>query len=547
MGPFAARLKAASNPSPGSRRWFFVPYDQLNSSLGPLSRTPPSEAGVVLVESPWKASLRPYHQQKLATVLTHVRHFALEQAARGVAVKHVVSPGDYAAGLRTVLPHTGPLTVMQPAERELREDLAPLVKHGALTVVPHEGWLTMQADFDACGGPPWRMDAFYRGVRQRLGILMDHGKPLGGRYSLDGENRERWPGTPEPPADPVFTVDDVTAEVGDLIRTHFAKHPGTLRLADLPATAADAAALWAWALRHCLPLFGPYEDAMSVRSRALFHTRISALLNLHRILPSTVVADVAGHAALPLSSQEGFIRQVLGWREFVHHVHVATDGFRSLRGVPVPTAASPGDGGYGTWKGSAWPSHKGADGGAQPQALEAGVPLPPAFWGVKSGLNCLDHVVGEVWDHGYSHHITRLMVLSNIGTLLGVSPRELTDWFWVAYTDAYDWVVEPNVLGMGTFATGDVMTTKPYVSGAGYVSRMGDYCSDCAWNPKKNCPLTPMYWHFLTRNAASLGRNPRMMVPVKAASKRTPQQKAEDARVHGAVVDALSRGRAYQP
>jgi deoxyribodipyrimidine photolyase-related protein len=238
---------------------------------------------------------------------------------------------------------------------------------------------------------------------------------------------------------------------------------------------------------------------------------------------------------------------VLGWREFVHHVHVATDGFRTLRGVPVPTAAAPGDGGYGTWKGSAWPSHKGADGGAQPQALEAGVPLPPAFWGVKSGLNCLDHVVGEVWDHGYSHHITRLMVLSNIGTLLGVSPRELTDWFWVAYTDAYDWVVEPNVLGMGTFATGDVMTTKPYVSGAGYVSRMGDYCGDCAWNPKKNCPLTPMYWHFLTRNAASLGRNPRMMVPVKAAAKRTPEQKAEDARVHGSVVDALSRGRAYQP
>ena len=159
--------------------------------------------------------------------------------------------------------------------------------------------------------------------------------------------------------------------------------------------------------------------------------------------------------------------------------------------------------------------------GAQPLcALGCDTPLPPAYWGEQSGLACLDTVVSDVWAEGYSHHITRLMILSNLATLLDVRPRELTDWFWVAYTDAYDWVVEPNVLGMGTYALGGLMTTKPYVSGAAYINRMSDYCGLCAFNPKTDCPFASLYWAFLARHEAVLKSNPRLRMPMASLGKR---------------------------
>jgi deoxyribodipyrimidine photolyase-related protein len=222
------------------------------------------------------------------------------------------------------------------------------------------------------------------------------------------------------------------------------------------------------------------------------------------------VVDEAAALDIPLASREGFIRQVLGWREFVRHVHEVTDGFRA-----VP-----------------------------PGPLQAARPLPPAFWGTRSGLACLDHVVADVWREGWSHHITRLMVLSNLATLLDVSPRELTDWFWVAYVDAFDWVVEPNVLGMGTYAVGGVMTTKPYVSGAAYIDRMSDYCRHCAFDPKRTCPVTRLYWAFLARHESALAGNVRMAMPLRSLGRRRAAERADDRRTVEHVFDTLSRGRA---
>jgi deoxyribodipyrimidine photolyase-related protein len=258
---------------------------------------------------------------------------------------------------------------------------------------------------------------------------------------------------------------------------------------------------------------------MSTKSTNLFHTRLSALLNLHRILPGRVVRDALA-LEIPLASKEGFVRQILGWREFVRHVHDATDGFRE---------------------------HAGIDGGAAPSFLGADNPLPPAYWGRRSGLECLDRVVEGVWAEGYSHHITRLMVLCNLATLLDVSPRELTDWFWVAYVDAYDWVVEPNVLGMGTFAAGDLMTTKPYVSGAAYIDRMSDYCEGCALDPKTTCPITPLYWAFLERHRERLAGNPRMRLPLSSLKRRNDDRRRRDAAIFEKVRDELDRGQRLGP
>ena len=308
--------------------------------------------------------------------------------------------------------------------------------------------------------------------------LAAQGKPFGGKFSFDADNRQPWSGQPPAPRWPRFEPDAITCEVLDLVDSRFPHAFGRLDGFAWPCSAAEVQAWWQFALVHALPLFGPYEDAMAEAEPMLFHTGVSPLLNLGRLLPQQLVDDAVAaceDGRVPLASAEGFVRQVLGWREFVKQVHDATDGFRQQQ----------------------------ADGA--PNALSAGEALPPVFWGhAPSGLRCLDGVVDHVHAHGWSHHITRLMVLCNIATLLGVRPRELTDWFWAAYVDAYDWVVEPNVIGMGTYGVGDLLTTKPYVSGAAYIDRMSDYCKGCAFHPKKNCPVTSMYWNFLDRNGAAL-------------------------------------------
>jgi deoxyribodipyrimidine photolyase-related protein len=552
---------------PDGRRWIFVPYDQLTDAVGPLANEDPEELGIVVVETTWKARRRPYHAQKLAWVLANLRHFVLEQAERGVAVQHVAGEESFARILEPVARERGPLRVMRPAERELRADLEPLVRKGLLEIVPHEGWITTSEQFQEAfrGGKRWRMDTFYRHVRKQTGILMCDGRPVGGKLSFDAENRRRWRGDPPAPEPLTFPGDPIKQEVFELIERDFAAHPGRLCPERLPATSADAERAWRWARRHCLEHFGPYEDAMSRASRTLFHTQISGLLNDLRLLPARVVADVA-RMDLPIASQEGFIRQVLGWREFVHHVHDATDGFRRLPTGEVPAVAdAPGDGGYAIWSGrpgspasraSASPAaapKTGAtksaelDGGACPSHLDASEPLPPAFWGSPSGLACLDRVVSEVWETGYGHHITRLMVLSNLATLLGTSPRELCDWFWVAYTDAYDWVVEPNVLGMGTFGLGELFTTKPYVSGSAYIDRMSDHCGACSFSPKRDCPITSLYWTFLERNEGRLRGNPRVAMPLRSLEKRTPVRRERDRWVSQRTRTLLAAGEVVRP
>lgn len=522
MSAFRDRL-AEANPDGRDwrgRRWIFVAYDQLTDAVGPLSAEDPDALGVILVETTWKPRQRRYHKQKLALLLANLRHFALEQAGRGVLVKHVAGEDDYATLLRPLAEARGPLRMMEAAERELRMNLAPLVDEGLIEVVPNETWLTRREQFESvfAGDKSWRMDRFYREVRREAGVLMDGDEPEGGQWSFDADNRKRWRGEPKAPEIPSFPVDDVKQEVVALVEDAFGDHPGRLDGTQLPATREDARALWRWAKKACLPHFGPYEDAMSTESRNLFHTRVSSLVNLGRLLPRDLVADVEG-LDVPIQCREGFIRQVIGWREFMRHVHVATDGFRELEGLDAE----------------------------KPSFLDAHDPLPEAFWGEASGLDCLDRVVEDVWETGYGHHITRLMVLSNLTTLLSIEPREVSDWFWVAYVDAYDWVVEPNVLGMGTYALGDLFVTKPYVSGANYIDKMSDYCGACAFSPKKDCPITSLYWDFMRRQADRLADNPRVAMPLRSLEKRDASKKEEDEAVADWIRRTLQDGEVARP
>ena len=506
----------------------------------------------MLVESREWLSRRPYHRQRIALIMLNMRAFAQELRDLGVSVDHRVVDGPMVDAFRDVAEVHGPLRVLEPAEREVRAELRPLVESGALEVVPNPHWMTDAADFAAARGTGgWRMDTFYRAVRKRTGILMEHGKPTGGKLSFDTENRQRWDGIPAAPEPPRFPRTALREAVKAEVEARFGRHPGRLDVDALPATHADAEALWSWGRSECLPWFGPFEDAMSERSRGVFHTRISPVLNLGRLDPRRLVEDALSSGA-PLASVEGFVRQVIGWREFVRHVHLATDGFRDSEGDAVDIAASPGDGGFFRWAGRPWAPAAapppGIDGGARPQALHSGsTPIPPAYWGTPSGLRCLDHVVHGVWEEGWSHHITRLMVLGNLASLLDVDARELTDWFWIAYMDAWDWVVEPNVLGMATFAAGPVMTTKPYVAGSAYLDRMGDHCGACAFVPGRTCPITRMYWAFLERHAGALAGNHRMATVLGSSRRRAAAERAKDRAVFLHVREVLVRGERLTP
>lgn len=529
--------------------------DQLTSCVGPLAEIRPGSREVLLVESREWLSRRPYHIQRVALVLSHIAAFAEELAAQGHRVRMLRGDGPMVDLVRAHLSGGGSrrAVAMEPAEREMRAEFEPLVHDGSLEWCANAMFLTTRQEFLESAGRPWKMDSFYRAVRRRTGILMDaDGAPAGGKLSFDSENRKPWKGTPPAPSPPRFAKPDealsraVRAAVSRDIAERFAHHPGTLDLDALPVTRREVAAFWEWAKSSCLPQFGPWEDAMSTQSRGLFHTRISPLLNIGRVLARTLVEEALA-LNLPIQSAEGFVRQIIGWREFVRHVHHETDGFRTGDfGRDGGPSDVPGDGGYARWKGTSWRASAaapdGVDGGGRPAALGQRTPLPPAYWGTASGMRCLDTVVADVWQESWSHHITRLMVLGNIATLLDVSPRELADWFWVAYADAWDWVVEPNVLGMATFGAGGLMTTKPYVCGGAYIGRMSDYCRGCAFDPSADCPVTSLYWAYLERHERHLDSNPRMWVVLKSMRKRDGARRSADAARFVAVRDMLVRG-----
>ncbi|WP_263381868.1 cryptochrome/photolyase family protein [Granulicella arctica] len=529
-----------------SRRWIYIPYDRYTDRTGPLTEQAPEATGIVIVESTAKGLRRPYHKKKLVVLISNMRHFALEQAAKGVKVLYHFSLTSHGQALLELqqarkLP---PLTVMTPAERELRLDLAQAESQGLqLTYAEDTTWASTPKDFlDTYGpyksGKQYVMDRFYRRMRQKTEVLMANAKPIGGQFSFDAANRNPYKNQVPIPTPPTYPPDAITQEVIDMVEATYGHHFGSIENFDLPCTQADCDAMWRFALEQLLPTFGPYEDAMRDDHLQLFHSKTSVLLNLGRILAMDLIRDVekaSNEGRIPLGSAEGFIRQLLGWREFMRHLHEQTDGYRLLRGhIPdearqVNQEVSPDQ--TAEAKQAYAPPKKQADpyAGATPSALGAALPLPAVYWGVKSGLHCMDTVVEQVVQEGWSHHITRLMVLSNLANLCGFSPRELTDWFWFAYVDAYDWVVETNVLGMATYADGGLTATKPYVSGAAYINRMSNYCGHCQYDPKKSlgegsCPFTSLYWTFLERNEAVLGNNFRMQMPYNTLHKKSPQE-----------------------
>ena len=459
--------------------------DQCHREVASLRGCTPDDTRVLFVTSTSYLGAKRWHRQRLHVVLASMRRFAQELRAEGFTVDERIA-ATQSEGLDGHRREFAPTSVRAMVPMSFRG--RAFVEGNCDEVIANDQFLCSYDDFAT-----WtttrkgrlKMEDFYRWQRLRLDVLIEpDGEPTGGRWNYDDENREpppkdgrAWP-IPE-----TFPLDRIDDEVCALIDTHAHKAFGAPWSGLWPTSTAQAQARLRRVIDEVLPHFGPHEDAMLAGNWHLAHTLLSSSLNLGLLRPETVVeAALAAYRAgrIPIASAEGFIRQVIGWREYVW----------GLYWLWMPDFAG-------------WNS------------LGATRPVPSSFLGETTKMRCVSVCIDELDDHAYTHHIQRLMVLGNWGLLTGVDPQAMTEWMWASFVDAAEWVMVPNVIGMTLHADAGRMATKPYAAGGAYISKMSDYCKGCAYDPKKRtgptaCPFTTMYWDFLARHEATFARNNRM-------------------------------------
>ena len=465
-----------------TRRWLFA--DQ----LGPHFLDDPRQP-VLLIESKAVFRRRRDHRQKAHLVLSALRHRAAELGEQAQYVR-AETYGE------VVREHPDELSACHPTSRAARG----LVQRLDVDLLPPRGFATPPGDFVAWaqGRKHLRMEEFYRDARRRHGVLMDGGEPAGGRWNLDADNREPPPRGARrldvaPP--PEIREDDIDAGVRDDLdrweRDDGVEFIGRDGPRLFPATRREALARLHHFVTHRLPAFGPYEDAMLAGDPWMAHSMLSAPLNLGLLDPLEIVERAEGayrSGAAPLSSVEGFVRQIIGWRDFIWHLYWYFE-----------------------------PTYRGSN------ELHADDTIPRWFAELDADAveaRCLSDVLAGVRDRGWVHHIPRLMVLGNYALQRGWKPGALSDWFHRAFVDGYEWVMTANVVGMSQYADAGRMSTKPYAAGGAYINRMSDYCGGCRYDPKVRvgedaCPYTAGYWAFLQRNEGTLRANHRMRRPMQ--------------------------------
>lgn len=454
---------------------------------------------------------------RIAMFLAAMRHFAAALRAEGLPLAYHAldadggGPPSLGAALAEALARDRPerVVLVEPGEWRVEQALRAVVAAAgvALDLRPDRHFYCSAARFQrhAKGRKALRMEFFYREMRREHGVLMDAGpdgepEPAGGAWNFDAENRGAF-GPQGPgfvPAPARFAPDAITREVLTLVETRFAAHPGRLASFAWPVTREQALQALARFVDERLPLFGHWQDAMWGGEPWLYHAHLSAALNLKLLDPREVVnaAEAAyREGRVPLASAEGFIRQILGWREYV-------------RGI------------YRLWM----PEY------AERNALGAQAELPAWYWTGEVPMRCLADAIGQTLEHGYAHHIQRLMVTGLYALLLGVAPKQVHAWYLAAYVDAVEWVELPNVLGMSQYADDGAMASKPYVATGAYIDRMSDHCRGCRFDPKQRtgeraCPFTTLYWDFLLRHEARFAAHPRMALQVKNLARVGPAER----------------------
>lgn len=473
--------------------------DQLTFSLASLVEMDRDKDVVLIAEVMEEASYVPHHKQKIAFLFSAMRHFAAELAEKGIRIRYVrlddpENTQSLGGEVRRALADFGlsALVLTEPGEWRVRQMMMEWRDSLGLpvTILDDDRFYCSRAAFSAwaAGRRQYRMEFFYREMRRKTGLLMERDQPAGGIWNYDKDNRHPLPDRLFLPKRLRFSPDNVTQDVLKLVAKRFANNFGDLDSFGWAVTRSDALTALDHFIRDCLPDFGTFQDAMQGGEDFLYHGLLSPYLNAG-LLTAREVCEAAARALAagkaPINAVEGFIRQILGWREFV----------RGLYWERMPDYPK-----------SNW--------------LEAARPLPALYWTGETAMRCLADCIRTTREHAYAHHIQRLMVLGNFALLAGISPREIGDWYLLVYADAYEWVEMPNVHGMVLFADGGVMASKPYASSGAYIDRMSDYCGTCRYDPKKRtgeraCPFTLLYWNFLLQHRLRLAANPRMALALK--------------------------------
>jgi deoxyribodipyrimidine photolyase-related protein len=447
---------------------------------------------IVFVDSDDQWRYYTFHQQRLLLHLSAMHHYADALKIQGYQVTILK-----ASTLVEALSSFPSLIAFTPTNHYEKKWLASLSN---LTQLPDPLFLISETEWPSLLPikKPWKLDPLYRQFRQRFNVLMQDGEPMGGQYSFDQDNRK--PPTKDlafiPPL--WFQQDDLTKRIASDVSKRFSHHPGNVAHFAYPVTREDALKGLQHFINTRLATFGDHQDAMLTNDPWMSHALISSSINLGLLSPLEIIQAAAiayEQGKVPLAATEGFIRQILGWREYVRGIYLVSQ-----------------------------PAYLNVN------HFQHARPLPNFYYDAKTDMHCLKTTIQETVDHAYNHHIQRLMVLSNYANLAEIKPQDLNRWFNEMYIDASEWVVAANVLGMGLYADGGRMSTKPYVASGAYVDKMSDYCDHCTFQVtlktgKKACPFNSLYWHYIAKNKDAFEKNPRMSMMVKVLEKMPAETK----------------------
>lgn len=483
--------------------------DQLTHTLDCLKQCD-KDSDVILMCELWdEATYVQHHKKKIAFLFSAMRHFAQELREQGYKVDYITlddaeNSGSFTGEVeRAIARHQSNKVVTTfPGEHRVLEAMQSWHKRFNLPVEiqADNRFLCAPEEFAdwAEGRKALRMEYFYREMRKRYNILMEGNEPIGGKWNYDAQNRQ----TPDDsvPIPPAYSapIDAITQEVLDLVGEKFSNHFGDLEPFYFAVTHAQAYIALEQFIAERLAQFGDFQDAMLQGEPWMFHSHLAFYLNCGLLTPIECVAaaEKAYHEqGAPLNAVEGFIRQIIGWREYIRGIY---------------------------WL--KMPDYK------QENFFEATRPLPEFFWTAETKMNCLRQCVTETKQHAYAHHIQRLMVLGNFALLAGLDPDHVNEWYLIVYADAYEWVELPNVTGMILFADGGYLASKPYAAGGNYINKMSNYCKSCSYavskkNGEKACPFNYLYWDFLARNRSKLQSNHRVGMMYRTYDRMSDEKK----------------------
>lgn len=499
------------------RNLVLVLGDQLDHNSSAFDGFDPEQDHVWMTEVAQESTNVWSSKQRIAVFLSAMRHFRGELLKKKIPLHYTClddpdNTGSLAGELDRVISLFKPaaLVMTAPGDWRVLESIRLVAKERGIPLDIREDrhFFSTVREFaeHAKGRKQIRLEYWYRELRQKTGVLMDNSKPIGGQWNFDEDNRQSFgkDGPPSIPKPTRFKPDAVTKEVIDLVNARFADHPGTVSATvsgfGWPVNREQALVVLKEFVDQRLPYFGKYQDAMWAGEPWLFHSHLAVALNLKLLSSHEVVAaaEEAFHQGkAPLPSVEGFIRQILGWREYV----------RGIYWTQMP--------GY-----------------IERNHLNAKNSLPDFFWTGNTDAACLRDTITQTLETGYAHHIQRLMVTGLYCLLAGIDPKQVHEWYLSVYVDAVEWVELPNTLGMSQYADGGLMASKPYAATGKYIDRMSNYCKGCRYDPAEStgenaCPFTALYWDFLLRHEALLARNPRMTMQVRNLSRLSDQKKAD--------------------